>query len=126
MLISLISLVQINIINCWEVDYNWYYSQPPAVITICQTNDINQMRWTLLHELWHFFFHQYLNDEEKEIWAILSQSSYINDYISVISMINTNEDFAETFKNIYLKNKELNRFKKAYMNYLINKYLWKK
>lgn len=126
----LLTLININFIKCDNsITYEGRYIQPPPAIEIC-ISDKKQMKESIIHELWHFFYFKFLNEYDQKLWSILYNKSTIDDYVTWYAMSNEYEDFAETFAIIFTKEKydktELIENKIKYIKYLINKYLWQK
>lgn len=126
----LLTLIQINFIKCDNsITYEGRYIQPPPAIEIC-ISDKKQMKESIIHELWHFFYFQFLNEYDQKLWSILYNKSTIDDFVTWYAMSNEYEDFAETFAIIFTKQKydktELIEKKIKYIKYLIYKYLWQK
>lgn len=141
MLIELISAIPIyfgRFDYCWEVNWKYYqgieisfdnihFNKEPY-IEICQTRDIEQMKFTVAHELWHFFWFQYLTDFERTIYWILFDYSWPFDFLREYSKTNKEEDFADTFATIYRGKDLWHRWrvfnlKLDYIKLLINRYV---
>lgn len=101
---------------CDEAKGRYYIAS--EVIKIC--DDADNVTYTLLHELWHHYRHQYLSEEEREEYKIL-----VNEYSGAMTKYwdtNVREDFAETFAMwLYKYHKKLYRLwdgTKARLDYL--------
>ena len=126
MIIELISNISITFSNFDYCDkYNWiyYYEQR---IEICNTWDKEQMKFTLLHELWHYFRYEYMTDEERFNYNSLFVNSKETDFYREYSTKSINEDFADMFALAYIEdltwnNSRVFNIKKEYVHSLIKK-----
>lgn len=78
----LLTLIQINFIKCDNsITYEGRYIQPPPAIEIC-ISDKKQMKESIIHELWHFFYFQFLNEYDQKLWSILYNKSTIDGCVT--------------------------------------------
>lgn len=132
LLLVSITITVSNFSYCGD-DTSWryidYWDKP--YIEICPTEK-EYRKFTILHELWHFFWYKYLTEEERETYIDLYNQSYDNDFYRYYSKSIPEEDFADNFALYYLGNKDntirgwILEFKIWYIWDLIKKNIWKK
>lgn len=115
MLIELISTISIFV---WDFNYcdkaNWMYYHWIAIlpdntkietqrkIEICKTWDKEQMKFTLIHELWHYFWYEYMTEEERKNYKKLFYTTKYNEFYRENSYSDVSEDFADMFALSYI------------------------
>lgn len=126
MLIELISTISIYFSKfdyCYEHSWKYYHEKR---IEICDTWNKEQMKFTLIHELWHYFRYEYMTDDERFNYNSLFVNSKETDFYREYSKTSISEDFADMFALSYIEditwnNSRVFNVKKEYINILIKK-----
>ena len=127
MLTELLSTISIVISKFEYCDtYHWIYYQQEKKIEVCKTWNKEQMKFTLIHELWHYFRYEYMTDEERFNYNSLFVNSKETDFYREYSTTSITEDFADMFALAYIEDINWNKsrvfnLKKEYINFLIKK-----
>lgn len=125
MIIELISTISITFSKFDYCDkYHWIYYQQEQKIEVCNTWSKEQMRFTLLHELWHHFRYQYLTEAERFNYNSLYVNTKQEDFYREYSSTLITEDFADMFAIVYIENiiwnnSRIFNLKKEYIRTLI-------
>lgn len=69
----------------------------PSRIEVCTNASKEEIRFYALHELWHFFWFEFLNDEDKKIYEMFYNYSNNFDFYREYSKKSVEEDFADNF-----------------------------
>ena len=96
---ALITTITITLIDCTWTNLHWLYhlryEQIKPRIEICRLESKEDMKFTLVHELGHYYWFEYLTREQKEEYKKLyNQSNY---FFTTNSRIDAEEDFADNF-----------------------------
>lgn len=125
---STVTIAVWNFLFCNSNAWMHYMTIQDDIITdnrieICE--GISNKKQTLVHELWHQYWFLYLSINQRNQFRDM-QSDNREDYISLYSMQNELEDFADIFASIYLwwkqGSSELYKKKEDFIRKLINSY----
>lgn len=98
-------------------------------IYICDWINKRQKRITLIHEFFHFLWHNHLSEEQRIEWIDLHNSSNfktVDDFARNYGKVNEGEDFATMWEFIFLQKKKSSQTEHFWKKInFIEKILWK-
>jgi len=121
------------VISFWLFDYcldsdirgKYYHVVTPYIesrIEVCLNDSKENIKFYVLHELWHFFRYEFISEEEKKFYEFLFNWSNNLDFYREYGKSSAEEDFADNFAlaidSFSLENKINSRVLKLKINFI--------